>query len=154
MRERLPWFVAAGLGVVVVVLALLLGGAGAIGVMQLLPSTAADKAVGIPDITTAENNIHAGVKYLRFIVDHYFDDPDLDELEDHLREEIGVLEAAGLSTEEAYLVACRRLGKPEDLSGEFAIADPERRRSFRLSWMIIGALALGQRAEIGGGLPA
>jgi len=71
-----------------------------------------------------------------------FSDSDLDELEDHLREEIGTLEAADLSTEEAFLVACRRLGKPEDLSGEFAIADPERRRSFRLSWMITGALAL------------
>jgi len=54
--------------------------AGAVGIMQLLPSTAADKAVGIPDITTAENNIHAGVKYLRFIVDHYFDDPAIDEV--------------------------------------------------------------------------
>ena len=54
--------------------------AGAVGIMQLLPSTAADKAVGIPDISTAENNIHAGVKYLRFIVDHYFDDPAIDEV--------------------------------------------------------------------------
>lgn len=71
-----------------------------------------------------------------------FSDADLDELEDHLREEIGALEATGLSAEEGFLVACRRLGKPEDLSGEFAIADPERRRSFRLSWMITGALAL------------
>jgi membrane-bound lytic murein transglycosylase MltF len=54
--------------------------AGAIGIMQLLPSTAADKSVGIPDITTAENNIHAGTKYLRFIVDHFFDDPAIDEV--------------------------------------------------------------------------
>ncbi len=54
--------------------------AGAIGVMQLLPSTAADKSVGIPDISTAENNIHAGTKYLRYIVGHYFDDPAIDEL--------------------------------------------------------------------------
>jgi membrane-bound lytic murein transglycosylase MltF len=54
--------------------------AGAVGVMQLLPSTAADKSVGIPDITTIENNIHAGAKYLRYIVDHYFDDPDIDEV--------------------------------------------------------------------------
>jgi membrane-bound lytic murein transglycosylase MltF len=54
--------------------------AGAIGVMQLLPSTAADKSVGIPDISTIENNIHAGTKYLRYIVDHYFDDPAIDEI--------------------------------------------------------------------------
>jgi len=53
--------------------------AGAIGIMQLLPSTAADPNVGIPDIHEAESNIHAGVKYLRFIRDRYFSDPDMDE---------------------------------------------------------------------------
>ena len=36
--------------------------AGAVGVMQLLPSTAADPSVGIPDIQSLENNIHAGTK--------------------------------------------------------------------------------------------
>jgi membrane-bound lytic murein transglycosylase MltF len=51
---------------------------GAIGIMQLLPSTAADTMVDIPDISTPENNIHAGTKYLRYIVDHYFDDPAVD----------------------------------------------------------------------------
>jgi membrane-bound lytic murein transglycosylase MltF len=54
--------------------------AGAVGIMQLLPSTAADTSVGIPDISTAERNIHAGIKYLRFIVDNYFDDPEIDDL--------------------------------------------------------------------------
>ncbi len=54
--------------------------AGAIGVMQLLPTTAADKSVGIPDISNAESNIHAGAKYLRWIVDNYFDDPEIDEV--------------------------------------------------------------------------
>lgn len=52
--------------------------AGAIGVMQLLPSTANDPKVGIPDIEKLESNIHAGTKYLRFMVDHYFDDPDIE----------------------------------------------------------------------------
>jgi membrane-bound lytic murein transglycosylase MltF len=54
--------------------------AGAIGIMQILPSTAADKSVGIPDISTADNNIHAGTKYMRYIADHYFDDPAIDEV--------------------------------------------------------------------------
>ena len=54
--------------------------AGAIGIMQMLPSTAADKSVGIPDISTIDNNIRAGTKYLRYIVDHYFDDPEIDEV--------------------------------------------------------------------------
>ncbi|WP_419662931.1 MltF: predicted membrane-bound lytic murein transglycosylase F [Desulfosarcina variabilis str. Montpellier] len=46
---------------------------GAIGVMQLLPSTAADPNVGIPDIEKMESNIHAGTKYLRFIYSRYFE---------------------------------------------------------------------------------
>jgi membrane-bound lytic murein transglycosylase MltF len=58
--------------------------AGAIGVMQMLPSTAADKNVGIPDITSLENNIHAGTKYLRFIRDRYFSDPAIDALNQYL----------------------------------------------------------------------
>ncbi|MGD8519708.1 MAG: lytic transglycosylase F [Desulfobacterales bacterium] len=46
--------------------------AGAIGVMQILPSTARDPNVNIPNIEKMENNIHAGVKYLRFIRDRYY----------------------------------------------------------------------------------
>lgn len=52
---------------------------GALGVMQVLPTTAADKSVGIPDISTPEPNIHAGIKYMRWIVDTYFDDESVDE---------------------------------------------------------------------------
>jgi len=58
--------------------------AGAVGVMQLLPSTARDPNVGIPGIDQLENNIHAGVKYLRFIFDRYYSDPDMDEFDRHL----------------------------------------------------------------------
>jgi len=47
---------------------------GAVGVMQILPSTAADPNVGIPNIEKLEKNIHAGTKYLRFIIDRYFKD--------------------------------------------------------------------------------
>lgn len=53
-------------------------GAGAVGIMQLLPSTAAGANVGIPDISTAESNIHAGVKYLDFIRNRYFSDEAMD----------------------------------------------------------------------------
>ena len=52
---------------------------GAIGVMQMLPSTAKDPNVNIPNIKNLENNIHAGVKYLRFIRDSYFDKEQMDE---------------------------------------------------------------------------
>jgi membrane-bound lytic murein transglycosylase MltF len=54
--------------------------AGAIGVMQLLPSTATDRNVGIQNIEEVENNIHAGVKYLRFIVDRYYAKEPMDRL--------------------------------------------------------------------------
>ena len=52
--------------------------AGAIGVMQIKPSTAADPNVGISGIDDVENNIHAGTKYLAFIRDRYFSDPELE----------------------------------------------------------------------------
>jgi membrane-bound lytic murein transglycosylase MltF len=47
---------------------------GALGLMQLLPSTAKDKNVGIPDISDPESNVHAGAKYLAFLRDRYFSD--------------------------------------------------------------------------------
>ncbi len=53
--------------------------AGAVGVMQLLPETAADPNIGIEDISDIENNIHAGAKYLRFLIDHYLADEPIDD---------------------------------------------------------------------------
>lgn len=53
---------------------------GAIGVMQLLPSTASDKNVGIPNIEELEPNIEAGAKYMAFLRERYFSGPELDEL--------------------------------------------------------------------------
>ncbi len=47
-------------------------GAGAVGIMQILPSTAKDKNIGIKNVHTLENNIHAGVKYLAFLRNRYF----------------------------------------------------------------------------------
>ncbi len=46
--------------------------AGAIGVMQLLPGTGREMGVG--DITELENNIHAGARYLRWMIDRYYAD--------------------------------------------------------------------------------
>jgi len=54
--------------------------AGAVGVMQILPSTAKDKNVGVPDIGKIDSNIHAGTKYLSFMVNRYFNEPGMDEL--------------------------------------------------------------------------
>ncbi len=49
---------------------------GAIGIMQLMPATGAAMQVG--DIAKTEPNIHAGVKYIRFMVDRYLKDEPMD----------------------------------------------------------------------------
>jgi membrane-bound lytic murein transglycosylase MltF len=51
---------------------------GAVGIMQVKPRTAAAPPINIPDISTADNNIHAGVKVLQNIADNYFNDPKID----------------------------------------------------------------------------
>ncbi|MBI9091279.1 MAG: lytic transglycosylase F [Desulfobacterium sp.] len=57
---------------------------GAVGVMQLMPATAGDPNVNIPDITGVDANIHAGSKYLRFLIDRYFTESDIDLLNRNL----------------------------------------------------------------------
>jgi membrane-bound lytic murein transglycosylase MltF len=55
--------------------------AGAVGIMQILPDTAADPNVDIHDIHIAERNVEAGVKYLRFLRDRYFSEPHMSPLD-------------------------------------------------------------------------
>jgi membrane-bound lytic murein transglycosylase MltF len=50
--------------------------AGAVGVMQVLPSTGKEMQVG--NVHQLDPNIHAGTKYLRFMVDRYFADAPMD----------------------------------------------------------------------------
>ena len=57
---------------------------GAIGVMQVMPTTAGDKNVAIKNIHLTEPNIQAGVKYMRFLVNQYFDEPGIDRFNRHL----------------------------------------------------------------------
>jgi len=52
--------------------------AGAIGVMQVMPATG--KELGVGDIRKLEPNIHAGVKYIRFMIDQYFANEPMDRL--------------------------------------------------------------------------
>jgi membrane-bound lytic murein transglycosylase MltF len=51
---------------------------GAVGVMQVLPSTGKDMKVG--DVHQLDPNIHAGVKYIRHMIDTYFKDEPMDDL--------------------------------------------------------------------------
>lgn len=51
---------------------------GAIGVMQVMPATGTELNVG--DISQLEPNIHAGVKYIRWVIDNYYKDEPMDGL--------------------------------------------------------------------------
>ena len=51
---------------------------GAVGIMQVIPKNAAAPPIDIPNVSTADGNIHAGVKMLRNIEDTYFNDPKID----------------------------------------------------------------------------
>src|ERR687897_1586793 len=51
---------------------------------------------------------------------------DVAELEDHLREQVGGLVDAGLDTDEAFLVAVKRMGDLDSLSREFAREHSDR----------------------------
>lgn len=51
---------------------------------------------------------------------------DVDELEDHLRDQVAALIDAGLSADEAFLVAVKRVGDLDELSREFAREYSER----------------------------
>jgi len=56
--------------------------AGAVGIMQIKPSTAAGEPIAIKHIkSNVENNIHAGTKYLAFLRDRYFSDGALEPLD-------------------------------------------------------------------------
>ena len=54
------------------------------------------------------------------------DGPDVEELEGHLRDQVAVLTEAGLTADEAFLVAVKRMGSLDELSREFAREHSER----------------------------
>ena len=67
---------------------------------------------------------------------------DLDELEDHLRDEITNLVAVGLSEDEAFEIARRRLGSVDALDTEFRKVNSEAIWGRRIQWMLAGYLAV------------
>jgi hypothetical protein len=66
---------------------------------------------------------------------------DLEELESHLRDAAEKLVASGLSEEEAWLVASRRIGTSQVLEQEFAKVNRSDVWLDRLLWMLVGAQA-------------
>ena len=51
---------------------------GAVGIMQVMPSTAAGAPVKISNIEIEENNIHAGMRLMHFLIEDNFNEPGLD----------------------------------------------------------------------------
>lgn len=92
---------------------------------------------------------------------------DIDEMEDHLREQISDLTAVGLSSGEAFLVAVGRMGSVDEISREFAHEHSDRlwkqlvltrddtdsgtARRPRELWVVL-ALALGAGLAVRAGL--
>ncbi len=63
------------------------------------------------------------------------------ELEKHLADSITDLRGHGLSEEESFLLAERRMGQPQRLAEEFVKADPIKIWRERAFWMVLGLLA-------------
>jgi hypothetical protein len=66
---------------------------------------------------------------------------DLEEMESHLRDAVEQLRTAGLTDEEAFLVATRRVGPPQVLEAEFAKINGRSVWLDRLLWMLVGVQA-------------
>lgn len=68
---------------------------------------------------------------------------DLMELETHVRDSVAAFRAKGLTDEEAFLLATRRLGKPTGLEPEFAKVNRAEVWLNRLLWMLLGIQVWG-----------
>lgn len=89
---------------------------------------------------------------------------DVDELEAHLRDQVDALGASGLTPDESFLVAVRRLGTVDDVSREFArehsdrlwkqlvMGEPPVAKRESAGW--VSALVLAVAAGVGVKLPA
>lgn len=51
---------------------------GAVGIMQVLPSTASEWYININSVHDIDNNVHAGTKYMRYMLDNYFGEKSID----------------------------------------------------------------------------
>src|ERR1700722_279463 len=63
------------------------------------------------------------------------------ELEKHLTDSIADLQQHGLSDEESFWLARRRIGQPRQLAEEFLKVDPTKIWRERAFWMVFGLLA-------------
>jgi len=83
---------------------------GAVGVMQILPSTANEPYVNIKNINNVDSNIHAGVKYLHFMKQRYFSHKNIAKLDSLL------LSFAAYNAGPAKLIQLRKRALKEGLN--------------------------------------
>jgi membrane-bound lytic murein transglycosylase MltF len=97
---------------------------GAIGVMQVMPATGKELNVG--DITKIESNVHAGVKYMRFMRDQYFANEPMDELNKTL------MTFASYNAGPGRVRQLRREAEKKDLNPDVWFGNVERVASERI----------------------
>jgi hypothetical protein len=88
------------------------------------PSQPGSRGPGSGPVDSIEAQVDAWRAHLR--ANRAITDPDVRELEDHLREQITSLGAQGLSEDEAFLVAVKRIGAVDALTREFAREHSDR----------------------------
>ena len=82
---------------------------GAVGVMQIKPTTAADPPISIPNVHVVDANIQAGAKYLRYMMDRYYKNEPMD------RTNKGLFAVASYNAGPARIAGLRRKAKDEGL---------------------------------------
>jgi len=70
------------------------------------------------------------------------------ELETHLRDAIAGFQQRGLSDEESFWLACKRVGQPQQLGEEFVKADPAKAWRERIFWMALGIIVFWELTQI------
>jgi membrane-bound lytic murein transglycosylase MltF len=97
---------------------------GAVGVMQVMPATGKDLNVG--NIMELEPNIHAGIKYFRFMMDEYYKDDDTDALNK------GLMTLASYNAGPARVRQLRREAEKRGLNPNVWFGNVERIASERI----------------------
>ena len=78
---------------------------GAVGIMQVMPSTAATPPVSIRNIHDIENNIHAGMRLMNFLIEDHFNETGLDRINRTL------FAIAAYNAGPARITRCREMAK-------------------------------------------
>ena len=78
---------------------------GAVGIMQVMPTTAASAPVNVKNIEKVENNIHAGARLIHFLINDYFNEPEIDTVNRML------FAAGAYNAGPAKITRCRAMAK-------------------------------------------